>query len=72
MHHIANAEPIDNIEALEEQVWRATMLEELKAIEKNHTWKLVELPAKKKPIDVKWVFKLKLNPNGTIAKHRPN
>ena len=23
-----------------------------------------ELPASKKPIDVKWIFKLKLKPNG--------
>jgi len=29
------------------------MIEEIKAIEKNDTWKLVELPDKKKTIDVK-------------------
>ncbi|PNX57555.1 reverse transcriptase, partial [Trifolium pratense] len=28
------------------------------------------LPDKKKRIDVKWVFKVKLNPNGTISKHK--
>ncbi|MCI95960.1 retrotransposon protein putative Ty1-copia subclass, partial [Trifolium medium] len=38
------------------------MEEELQSIEKNQTWKLVNLPDKKKKIDVKWVFKVKLNP----------
>ena len=46
------------------------MLEELNAIEKNNTWELVDLPIKKKAIGVMWVFKLKLNPNGTVAKYK--
>jgi hypothetical protein len=46
------------------------MIEELASIEKNQTWELVELPPNKKAIQVKWVFKLKLNPNGTIAKYK--
>jgi len=36
----------------------------------NEACDLTELPASKKPIDVKWIFKLKLKPNGEIAKHR--
>jgi len=31
---------------------------------------MVELPQKKKNIDVKWIFKVKLNPNGTLSKHK--
>ncbi|CAJ2657083.1 unnamed protein product [Trifolium pratense] len=46
------------------------MEEELCAIEKNHTWEIVKLPSDKKAIAVKWVFKLKLNPDGSIAKHK--
>ncbi|MCI00735.1 retrovirus-related pol polyprotein from transposon [Trifolium medium] len=46
------------------------MEEELQSIEKNQTWELVDLPDKKKKIDVKWVFKTKLNPDGTISKHK--
>ena len=46
------------------------MHEELKSIEKNKTWKLVDLPAKKHCIGVKWVFKQKLNPDGSISKHK--
>ena len=46
------------------------MLEELAAIERNNTWKLVRLPKGKKPISLKWVFKVKRKPDGTIAKHK--
>ena len=46
------------------------MLEELAAIERNHTWKLVKLPKGKKPISLRWVFEVKRKPDGTIAKHK--
>ncbi|PNY14437.1 putative copia-type protein, partial [Trifolium pratense] len=46
------------------------MKEELHSIEKNHTWKLVKLPPHKKAISVKWVFKVKKNPDGNIVKHK--
>jgi hypothetical protein len=46
------------------------MIEEIKAIENNNTWKLVELPDKKKTIDVKWIFNVKLNPDGSVCKYK--
>ena len=46
------------------------MLLELKLIERNKTWKLANLPANKKAIGVKWVFRTKLNPDGSISKHK--
>jgi len=46
------------------------MIEELNSINKNNTWELTELPASKKAIDVKWIFKLKLKSNGKVAKHK--
>lgn len=51
-------------------VWRQAMQEEIKSIEKNETWALCELPAEKKQIGVKWVFKTKYKPNGEIQKHK--
>jgi len=56
--------------SLNEDVWKNAMIEELNSINRNNTWDLTELPASKKPIDVKWIFKLKLKPNGEIAKHK--
>jgi len=46
------------------------MIEELNSINRNSTWELTELPASKKPIYVKWIFKLKLKPNDEVAKHK--
>lgn len=42
---------------------------ELREIEKNKVWELVER-ASKKPIYVKWVYKLKQRPNSEISKHK--
>jgi len=46
------------------------MEDELRNIEKNNTWEMVTLPKDKVPIDVKWVFKVKLKPDGTITKYK--
>jgi len=39
-------------------------------LRKNQIWELVNLPDKKKKIDVKWVFKVKLNPDGQVSKNK--
>jgi len=46
------------------------MNEEIRAIERNKTWDLVTLPIGKTHIVVKWVYKTKLKPNGSIAKYK--
>ena len=46
------------------------MQEKMKMINKNETWKLVERPKNHKVVRVKWVFKTKLNPDGSICKHK--
>lgn len=47
------------------------MIEELGAIKKIIDGSsLTNLPPNKKAIDVKWIFKLKLKPNGDISKHK--
>jgi hypothetical protein len=65
-----DTEPLNVNEAQKDQVWRNAMKEELATIEKNMTWELMELPRGKKPIDLKWVFNVKKNSNGTNAKHK--
>lgn len=46
------------------------MQEELVMIDKNQTWELVERPEHRKVIGVKWVFRTKLNADGSINKHK--
>ena len=57
-------------EALKKKVWVNSMKEELKAIERNKTWELIVLPQNKKSISVRWVFKIKLKPNGSVSKNK--
>ena len=64
---IAEAEPLEFEEASESKRWWSAMKEEIASIEKNRTWELVELPAEKKPIALKWVYKVKVNPKGKVV-----
>jgi hypothetical protein len=50
--------------------WKTAMLSELKSIEDNETWDLVSIPAGRKAIGTKWVFKTKLNADGTVARYK--
>ena len=50
--------------------WMSVMKEELAVIEKNQTWELVEKPKDRKIIGLKWVFKTKLNFDGSMNKHK--
>jgi hypothetical protein len=67
---MAESEPINVDTALRSEKWRCAMIEELDSIESNQTWELVDLPHKKKAIDVKWVFKLKVNSKGDVTRHK--
>ncbi|XP_052735227.1 uncharacterized mitochondrial protein AtMg00820-like [Vigna angularis] len=67
---MAGSEPLNVDDALSQPLWREAMMKEIKSIEKNNTWKLVNLPPNKQCIGVKWVFKTKLNPDGTVSKHK--
>ena len=46
------------------------MLEEMKALHKNHTWDLVEIPKGHKTVGCKWVFTVKHKANGSIERYK--
>jgi len=46
------------------------MEEEMKAVEDNKTWVSCDLPPKQKAIGLKWVFKVKKDPEGKIVKYK--
>jgi hypothetical protein len=69
--HLTHAgEPANFAEAKDDPTWRAAMEQELKAVEQNHTWELVPLPASHRPITLKWVYKLKKDELSTVIKHK--
>ena len=57
-------------EAKADQRWMDAMKEELAMIQKNQTWELMEKPQDRKVIGVKWVFRRKLNPDGSVNKYK--
>ncbi|KAJ9180876.1 hypothetical protein P3X46_009068, partial [Hevea brasiliensis] len=62
--------PIPNTvgEALSHPGWCDAMKEEMEALDANGTWELLPLPTGKKAIGCKWVFTVKVNPDGSVAR----
>ncbi|KAL0350181.1 UNVERIFIED_CONTAM: Retrovirus-related Pol polyprotein from transposon RE2 [Sesamum radiatum] len=63
-------EPENFETAVKHKVWVQAMEEEIKMIEKNNTWELTNRPKDKEVIGVKWIYKTKLNADGSIQKHK--
>eukprot|EP00268_Persea_americana_P056077 TRINITY_DN6570_c0_g1_i4.p1 TRINITY_DN6570_c0_g1~~TRINITY_DN6570_c0_g1_i4.p1 ORF type:complete len:520 (+),score=81.62 TRINITY_DN6570_c0_g1_i4:3057-4616(+) len=68
MFQTSASDPATFEEAVKSSAWREAMELEIKAIEKNGTWELTELPRGAKKIGVKWIFKTKLNERGEVHK----
>ena len=46
------------------------MNSELKSIQENNTWYYADLPKGQSAIGLKWVYKVKRDPEGNIVKHK--
>ncbi|MCI30204.1 retrovirus-related Pol polyprotein from transposon TNT 1-94, partial [Trifolium medium] len=46
------------------------MNQELEALTKTCTWKIVDLPPLVKPIGCKWVYKIKYKADGSVERHK--
>ena len=60
--------PNNVLEAKSHLGWRSAMIEEMDALNDNDTWDLIQLPAGKKAIGCHWIFAVKVNPDGSIAR----
>ncbi|CAI7837777.1 unnamed protein product [Closterium sp. NIES-53] len=58
------------LESSDAEEWKKAMESELKSIEENGTWELVELPEGCKAITSKWLFKIKSDADGKIEHHK--
>lgn len=56
--------------AKQNPMWKATMKEELLALQKNHTWELVSLPNEKRAVRCKWVFTIKQTSEGKVDRYK--
>ena len=52
------------------KLWKEAMVDEMASLHKNEAWDLVELPAGRKPIRSKWVFKKNINVEGKVEKYK--
>ncbi|RVW90198.1 Retrovirus-related Pol polyprotein from transposon TNT 1-94 [Vitis vinifera] len=57
-------------EALQQPEWKTAIQEEIQALEKNGTWEISELPEGKRPVGCKWIFTVKLYPDGSINRFK--
>ncbi|CAI7809752.1 unnamed protein product [Closterium sp. NIES-53] len=68
-----SGEPATLKEALEisdAEEWKKAMESELKSIEENGTWELVELPEGRKAITSEWLFKIKSDADGKFERYK--
>lgn len=66
-------DPISVTDALsrpDADLWQAAMDDEMNSHAENGTWKLQQMDEGRKAITCKWVFKVKLNPDGSILKRK--
>ena len=57
-------------EALQDQGWIEAMQEELNQFEKSKVWTVVPLPKGHSIIDIRWVFRNKLNESGKVVRNK--
>ncbi|XP_075091714.1 secreted RxLR effector protein 161-like [Nicotiana tabacum] len=63
-------EPQSFHEASKNQRWVEVMQTEIQALQDSHTWELVKLPEGKRLSGCKWVYKVKLQPNGEVERFK--
>ena len=66
----SQTEPQFFSQAVQFQVWRDAMADELRALASNKTWSICSLPLGKHPIGCKWVYKIKFKADGTVERHK--
>lgn len=55
-------------ETTQDDSWKKAMQAEFDMIKNNNTWQLVDRPFDKPIIGVKWIYKTKLNLDGSVKK----
>ncbi|CAL2259009.1 unnamed protein product [Prunus armeniaca] len=57
-------------DALKSREWTKAMDEEMRALQQNNTWEVVELPKGKKLVGCRWVFTVKYKDDGSLDRYK--
>ena len=69
--HLSSIEIPKNVqEAFGDPRWKAAIVEEVKALEKNGMWELVTLLKGKRTVGCKWVFSVKYKSDGSVESYK--
>ena len=68
--HIELDEPANYKVASFSPQWKQAMQEEIDALHMQGTWSLVPNPGDKNIVGSKWIYKIKRNSDGSIARHK--
>ncbi len=52
------------------QQWHQAIQEELKSLDENKTWDLVDLPKGQRMVKTKWIFKVKRDSDGKVSRYK--
>ncbi|KAK5795313.1 hypothetical protein PVK06_036574 [Gossypium arboreum] len=67
---LTDQEPTSIVEAFQSPAWTAAAHTEYTALLANHTWDLMPLPVGRKTVGCKWIFKIKRNTDGSVARYK--
>ncbi|KAL6994049.1 hypothetical protein U1Q18_052566 [Sarracenia purpurea var. burkii] len=67
---LPSTEPRSVVEALKSPEWLSAMNDEFLALQTQKTWSLVHPPPNANIVGCKWVFKIKRNADGSIARYK--
>ena len=62
--------PQTSNEALRDENWKLAMNEEMSALNKNHTWEIIDHPKDKKLVGCKWVYTIKFKADGSLERYK--
>ena len=57
-------------EVIKDRRWKNAMNEEMKSLQRNAIWEVVDLPAGKKPVGCRWIFSVKYKADGEIERFK--